>query len=153
MLALLATLLLAPPPAAQATDTLVRTRSSLPVTEAVSRLRTAAESRGLTIFAVVDHAANARQAELALPPTTLVLLGNPRAGTLLMHCDPAVAVDLPLRMLIWQDAEGGTWIGHQPVSLLRTRYQLESCGEVLERIDGVLAALRREAAGSGGEDW
>lgn len=122
------------------------------MSETVTRLLTAAESRGLTIFAVVDHAANARQADLALPPTTLVLLGNPRAGTLLMQCDPAVAVDLPLRMLVWQDAEGRTWVGHQPVSLLRTRYQLESCGEVLERLKGVLEALRREAAGAGGED-
>lgn len=152
MLPLLATLLLAHAPAAQAADTLVRTRSSLPVAETVTRLRIAAEARGLTIFAVVDHAANARQAELALPPTTLVLLGNPRAGTLLMHCDPAVAVDLPLRMLIWQDSEARTWIGHQPVALLRTRYRLESCGGVLERIEGVLEALRREAAGAGGED-
>lgn len=153
MFAFLAMILLAPLPAPQASDTLVRTRSSLPVAEAVTRLRTAATARGLTIFAVVDHAANARQVELALQPTTLVLLGNPRAGTLLMHCDPAVAVDLPLRMLIWQDAEGRTWVGHQPVSLLRTRYQLESCGEVLERLEGVLEALRREAAGSGGDDW
>lgn len=120
--------------------------------ETVTRLRTAAESRGLTIFAVVDHAANARQAELALPPTTLVLLGNPRAGTLLMHCDPAVAVDLPLRILVWADTEGRTWIGHQPVSVLRVRYRLEPCVEVLDRIEGVLEALRREAAGAGGED-
>ncbi len=152
MIALLATLLLTPPPAPEPTDTLVRTRSSLPVAETVTRLRSAAESRGLTIFAVVDHAANARQAELALPPTILVLLGNPRAGTLLMHCDPAVAVDLPLRMLVWQDAEGHTWIGYQPVSLLRARYRLESCGEVLARIEGVLEALHREAAGAGGAE-
>ncbi|HUG27427.1 MAG TPA: DUF302 domain-containing protein, partial [Gemmatimonadales bacterium] len=67
--------------------------------------------------------------------------------------DPAVAVDLPLRMLVWQDAEARTWIGHQPVSLLRARYQLEACGEVLQRIEGVLEALRLEAAGAGGEDW
>jgi uncharacterized protein (DUF302 family) len=153
MLTLLATLVLAPPPATQAPDTLVRTRSSHPVAETVTRLRTAAESRGLTIFAVVDHAANARQADLDLPPTTLVILGNPRAGTLLMHCDPAVAVELPLRMLVWEDSEARTWIGHQPVSLLRMRYRLEACGEVLERIEGVLEVLRREAAGAGGGDW
>ncbi len=152
MLAILTALLLTPLPAGAVTDTLVRTQSSLPAAETVTRLRTAAESRGLTIFAVVDHAASARQAELVLPPTTLVILGNPRAGTLLMHCDPAVAVDLPLRMLIWEDREGRTWIGHQPVSLLRARYRLDSCGEVLDRIEGVLEALRREAAGAGGED-
>lgn len=151
MLFILTALLLTPLPPGAASDSLVRTRSSLPVAETVTRLRAAAESRGLTIFAVVDHAANARQAELALPPTTLVILGNPRAGTLLMQCDPAVAVDLPLRMLVWQDSEARTWIGHQPVTLLRTRYRLEACGEVLHRIEGVLEALRREAAGAGGE--
>lgn len=152
MIAFLAILLLAPPPASPASDTLVRTRSSLPVAETVTRLRTVAGSRGLTIFAIVDHAANARQADLTLPPTTLILLGNPRAGTLLMRCDPAVAVDLPLRMLVWEDAESRTWIGHQPVALLRARYRLEACAEVLQRIEGVLEALRREAAGAGGED-
>ncbi len=152
MLTLLATLILVAPPTSPATDTLVRTRSSLTVGETVTRLRTAVESRGLTIFAIVDHAANARQADLTLPPTTLVLFGNPRAGTLLMHCDPAVAVDLPLRMLVWEDAESRTWIGHQAVALLRARYRLEACGEVLDRIEAVLEALRREAAGVGGVD-
>lgn len=147
MLALLALLTLAAPPA----DTLLRTMSSLPVPETVTRLRTAAESRGLTVFAVVDHAANARQADLALAPTTLVLLGNPRAGTLLMQCDQAAAVDLPLRMLVWQDHEGRTWVGHHPVTALANQYRLGDCGEVLARIAGVLEALRREAAGAGGD--
>jgi uncharacterized protein (DUF302 family) len=146
MLPLLAILALTTAPA----DTLLRTRSSLPVPETVMRLRQAAEARGLTIFALVDHAANARDVNLELGPTTLVLLGNPRAGTLLMQCDPAVAVDLPLRMLVWEDPEGRIWVGHHPVSSLAERFRLDGCREVLDRIAGVLDALRREAAGAGG---
>lgn len=147
MITLLATLAVALAPA----DTLVRTQSSLPAAETVARLRAAATSRGLTIFAVVDHAANARDAGLELPPTTLVLLGNPRAGTLLMHCDRRVAVDLPLRMLVWTDADGRTWVGHHAAAVLTERYALQECLPVVETIAGVLEALRREAAGAGGD--
>ncbi|MFN2315352.1 MAG: DUF302 domain-containing protein [Gemmatimonadales bacterium] len=147
MLTLLAALVFAPVPA----DTLLRTQSSLGVAQTVVRLRTAAESRGLTIFAVVDHAANARAVDLPLAASTLVLLGNPRAGTLLMQCDPSVAADLPLRMLVWEDAEGRTWVGHHDARALATRYDLAACQETVDRIVGVLEALRREAAGAGGE--
>lgn len=147
MLAVLAALALATAPA----DTLLRTQSSLAVAPTVVRLRTAAESRGLTIFAEVDHAANARAVDLSLAPSTLILLGNPRAGTLLMQCDPAVAADLPLRMLVWEDAEGRTWVGHSDARLLASRYDLVACQETIDRIVGVLEALRREAAGAGGE--
>lgn len=147
MLAVLAALSLAAAPA----DTLIRTRSSLPVAETVTRLRAAAESRGLTVFAVIDHAANARGSGLELLPTVLVLLGNPAAGTILMHCDQRVAVDLPLRMLVWQDNEGRTWVGHHAAPRLAADFALADCGDILERIGGVLEALRREAAGAGGE--
>lgn len=151
MIALIAALALTAASAPALADTLVRTRSSLPVAETVLRLRSAVESRGVTIFAVIDHAANARDAGLSLEPTTLILFGNPAAGTLLMHCDPAVAVELPLRMLVWRDAEQRVWVGHQPVSRLAAAFRLEGCGEVLDRIAGVLEALRREAAGAGGD--
>jgi uncharacterized protein (DUF302 family) len=147
MLALLAAAVLAAAPA----DTLLRTQSSLPVAATVTRLRAAAESRGLTVFAIVDHGANARGSGLTLPPTVLVLLGHPAAGTLLMHCDPQVAADLPLRMLVWEDSEGRTWVGHHPASRLARDFRLAECGENLTRIAGVLEALRREAAGAGGE--
>jgi len=134
-------------------DTLLRSLSPVGVAQTVTRLAAAATAQGMTIFATVDHAANATGVGMTLPPTTVVILGNPRAGTLLMQCAPAVAVDLPLRILIWEDGEGRTWIGHRDPQELVAQYGLEGCRAIIERISGVLATLRREATapGSGGD--
>lgn len=139
VLALIAALVVGP------ADTLLRTPSPVGVAETVSRLTTAATAQGMTIFATVDHAANAAGVGMTLPPTIVVILGNPRAGTLLMQCAPTVAVDLPLRILVWEDGEGRTWVGHRDPLELVERYRMEGCRPVLERIAGVLATIRREA--------
>jgi len=131
--------------AAGAPDTLLRSPSPVGVAETVSRLAAAATAQGMTIFATVDHAANAAAVGMNLLPTTLVILGNPRAGTLLMQCSPAVAAELPLRILVWQDAEGRTWVGHQDPQELVARHGLEECRGIVERIAGALATLRRTA--------
>lgn len=134
-------------------DTLLRSPSPVGVAQTVTRLAAAATAQGMTIFATVDHAANAAGVGMTLPPTTVVIVGNPRAGTLLMQCAPAVAVDLPLRILVWEDAEGRTWVGHQDPQELLARYGLGGCRAIVERISGVLATLRREATAprGGGE--
>ncbi len=126
-------------------DTLLRNQSPLGVAQTVTRVVAAATAQGMTIFATDDHAANATGVGMTLSPTTVVILGNPRAGTLLMQCAPAVAVDLPLRILVWKDAEGRTWVGHQDPLELVARYGMEGCRAVVERMAGVLATLRREA--------
>src|SRR3954470_13092082 len=81
-------------------------RSASGYGETVERLIDAIESRGLTVFARIDHAAGARDAGLELADEQVVLFGNPRAGTPLMQGDPRIGIELPLRMLVWAGADG-----------------------------------------------
>lgn len=129
-------------------DTLVRVPSPYAVDVTADRLEQAAAARGLTRFARIDHAANAAEAELVLRPTVVLIVGNPAAGTLLMHCDQTVAVELPLRILVWADEQDRVWVGHLPVEGLATRYALDPCGQVLARVGQGLTALIAEVVRS-----
>ncbi|PJK11718.1 hypothetical protein CO614_07130 [Lysobacteraceae bacterium NML120232] len=88
--------------------TLQRQDSPLSVRETAAALRTQLESRGITVFALVDHAAAAEKAGLSMPPTQVLLFGNPRGGTPLMQAHPDLALDLPMRVLIRQTPDGKT---------------------------------------------
>ena len=114
--------------------------------ETLKRLIGAIERRGLTVFARVDHAAGARAVGLELPPEEVVMFGSPRAGTPLMQADPRVGVELPLRMLVWEDAEG-TRVGHLDPRELAEGYDVQAEHATLESMAGLLAALAAEAAG------
>ena len=81
-------------------------RSDSGYRETVGRLSEAIERRGLTVFGRIDHAAAAREAGLELADEEVVVFGSPRAGTPLMQSDPRIGVELPLRMVVWSDAEG-----------------------------------------------
>lgn len=131
----------------QPSDTLARVRSDAAVAATSSRLDQAARRRGLTVFATIDHAANARAAGLGLRPTVLLLVGNPQVGTRLMQCGQAIAIDLPLRILVWEDEAGAVWVGYQPPRALAERHGLRGCDEPLDRVGAALAALAAEAAG------
>lgn len=85
---------------------LQRIASSQDVATTVAALRSALESRGITVFAEIDHAAAAREAGLEMPPTRVLLFGNPKGGTPLMEKHPDLALDLPLRVLVRQGADG-----------------------------------------------
>lgn len=128
-------------------DGLVRVRSGRTMGETVAALDSLAKARGLTVFARVDHAANARGAGLELRPTTLFILGNPQVGTRLMQCVQTAAIDLPLRVLIWTDEARQVWIGYEDPAALAARHGLGECREPLERVKAGLAALVAAAAG------
>jgi uncharacterized protein (DUF302 family) len=112
----------------------------------VSRLIEAIASRGLTVFGLIDHAAMASEAGLELPAEEVVLFGNPRAGTPLMQSDPMVGVELPLRMLVWEDPDG-TLLGYNDPLELARRYDLGQHRATLETMSGLLAALAADATG------
>src|SRR5207302_9133609 len=97
------------------TMSLTTVKSAHGVPETVDRVIAALSLRGIRIFARIDHAAGARQAGLELADEELVIFGDPRAGTLLMHADAAVGYDHPLRLLIW-DARGYSMIGSLPTT-------------------------------------
>lgn len=112
------------------------------VAETRDRFTAVLAERGLTLFAVIDHSENAAQAELSLRPTVVVLFGNPKLGTPLMQCEQALAIDLPQKVLIWQDDQGQVQLAYNDPRYLGGRHRLGSCGsEVIERIGGALSGL------------
>lgn len=92
------------------------------VDETVARLETILETRGIKLFAVVDHSGEAAKVGLLMPPTKLLIFGNPKAGTPLMQATPSVAIDLPLKILVQQDADGKTWLSYNTPEYLRERH-------------------------------
>jgi uncharacterized protein (DUF302 family) len=125
---------------------MIVTRSISGHAETLSRLIKAIASRGLTLFAVIDHAAAAKAVGLDLRPEAVVLLGNPQAGTPLMQSDPRIGAELPLRMLVWQDDEG-TLLGYADPRDLAQSYDVGQHEATLESMSALLAALAASAAG------
>jgi len=78
----------------------------------------------VTLFALVDHSGEAEEAGMKMPPTKLLIIGNPRAGTPLMLAAPSIAIDLPLRILVWEDADQKTWVSYNSPAYLQERHSL-----------------------------
>jgi uncharacterized protein (DUF302 family) len=111
-----------------------------------ARLREALDAHDLQLFARIDHAAGARKAGIELDADVLLIFGNASVGTPLMQADPRVGIELPLRMLIWQDP-GGTHVGYLDPRELAGRYALDGQEETLEKQAAVLASVAAAAAG------
>ena len=92
------------------------------VAEVLTRIVSIAKARGITIFAQIDFSGDAARSKLTLRPTGLVILGNPTAGTPLMVATPTVAIDLPLKLLAFEDEDGGTWVSYNDPEYLRRRH-------------------------------
>ena len=114
--------------------------SAFPVKEAVDRMVEAVEEEGWHLFARIDHAGQARKKGLELRPTELILLGNPEIGTRLMQDRQVAAIDLPMKVLAWEDADGTVRIAHNSMAWLEERHgltdaaTLRAIGEVLTRV-------------------
>ena len=121
----------------------VESRSSFEAT--LTQLKAAIESRNLKLFAVIDHAAGAEKAGLSLAPTTVVLFGNPQIGTNLMTSAQTAGLDLPLKILVYETAEGETKLAYTPPSVLAANHGIEDRPDVIERMTGALAAIAEEA--------
>jgi uncharacterized protein (DUF302 family) len=121
--------------------TLRSVRASASVPETVSHLEHAIAGAGMKVFARIDHAEGARSAGLTMRPTVLILFGNAKTGTPLMVARPTVAIDLPLKALVWEDDDGTTWLTYNKPTLLEKRHGLEEslaaaltpAGTLLER--------------------
>ena len=114
---------------------LVRQQSHGSFDETMEKLQHAIHSKGLTIFAIVDHSGEAAKASLQMPPTKLLIFGSPKAGTPLMIASPSLAIDLPLKVLVAQDADGQVWISHNSPEYLRQRHNIPD--DLLKNISGV----------------
>src|SRR5437899_43626 len=82
------------------------------VDQTLEKLQALLRAKGVTLFALVDHSGEAAKVGMKLPPTKLVMFGNPKAGTPLMLAAPSVAIDLPLKLLVWEDAQGKVWLSY-----------------------------------------
>jgi uncharacterized protein (DUF302 family) len=110
------------------------------VADALHALEHELESRGIELFATIDHAAGARGVGLDLADEVVVVFGNPAVGTALMQSDPATGLDLPLRMLLWND-HGQTRVAYHDPRDLAADYSLAENGAVLDKLLGLLTAL------------
>jgi uncharacterized protein (DUF302 family) len=92
------------------------------VSETIQRLSDLLKSKGVAIFALVDHSGEAEKAGLKMRPTQLLIFGNPKAGTPLMVAAPSIAIDLPLKALAWEDAGGNVWLSYNSPEYLQQRH-------------------------------
>jgi uncharacterized protein (DUF302 family) len=113
------------PAGVETVDGVVHYRSDRTVDDTVTDLSAAIEGAGAKIFAASDQAAEATAGGLELRPTRLILFGNPRAGTPIMQAAPAAALDLPLKLLVWQADDGQTWITCFSGEWLRARFGID----------------------------
>jgi uncharacterized protein (DUF302 family) len=129
-----------------AADGLHTIRSQHGPGETMSRLQAEVEAKGLTVFARVDHAAGAAAVGLSLRPTELLMFGNAKGGTPLMQAVQTIGIDLPLKMLVWQDASGDTWLSYNDPSWLAKRHGLtQEAGAVVRALAAALEALAKTA--------
>ena len=111
------------------------------VATTLDRFENILKSKGITIFARIDHAAGAKKIGESMAPTQVMLFGNPKLGTPLMKINREAAFDLPLRALAWQDDNGKVWLEVTDPAVLNQRYGLAKAGGVLAKITGALKKL------------
>jgi uncharacterized protein (DUF302 family) len=114
------------------------------VDETVEKLKGIFQTKGITLFALVDHSGEAEKVGMKMPPTKLLIFGNPKGGTPLMIAAPSSAIDLPLKILVSEDAQGKTWISYNSPEYLCSRHGLPR--ELLPNI-AVIEALVAQVAG------
>jgi uncharacterized protein (DUF302 family) len=95
------------------------------VDETVDRLKNILQSKGVKLFALVDHSGEAEKAGMKMPPTKLLIFGNPKGGTPMMLAVPSVAIDLPLKILVWEDANKKSWVSYNSLAYLQQRHNLQ----------------------------
>lgn len=126
---------------ASADSSLITKESHYSVAETIDRIERVVTDKGMLLFARINHADEARKIGLQMPPTELLIFGNPKGGTALMLAAPTVAIDLPMKALAWQDQTGRVWLTYNASVLLPMRHGLavelaaglDSVGTLLER--------------------
>ena len=111
------------------------------VPETLARFESILKERGLTIFARVDHSGEAEKAGLKMRPTQLLIFGSPKAGTPLMIATRSVAIDLPLKALVWEDESGRVWISYDAPEYLQQRHGFPA--DLLNNIAGASALIQK----------
>ena len=129
----------------QAADGIITLPSAHDVSTTADRLVKALQSKGMNVFTRIDHAQGAASVNQTLRPTQLVIFGNPKVGTPLMQCAQSVAIDLPQKALIWEDAEGKVWLSYNDPGHLAKRHAIDGCDETLIKVGNALADFAKAA--------
>lgn len=116
-------------------DGIISRPSKYSVPETLDRLEASLREKGVKVFARVDHSGEAEKVGMKMPPTQVLIFGNPRAGTPAMVAEPTTAIDLPLKALAWQDSEGKVWLSYNDVEYLKRRFGLND-----DTLKGIAAA-------------
>jgi uncharacterized protein (DUF302 family) len=122
---------------------IVDTPSNHSVEQTVEKLKGILQAKEVTLFAQVDHSGEAEKVGMKMPPTKLLIFGSPKAGTPLMLAAPSIAIDLPLKILVWEDAQARVWVSYNSPAYLQERHGLPP--ELLQNI-AVVEALAAKAA-------
>jgi uncharacterized protein (DUF302 family) len=123
---------------------IIQKLSAHSVDETVDKLKAILQSKGVTLFALVDHSGEAERVGMRMPPTKLLIFGNPKAGTPLMLAAPSSAIDLPLKILVSQDTQGRVWFSYNSPEYLKQRHHLPA--DLLQNVS-VVEALVSKASG------
>lgn len=133
-----------------ANDGITEVRSNHSVEETVDRIMSVLQSKGVMLFALIDHSGEARKVGMTMPPTKLLIFGNPKAGTPLMLAAPSIAIDLPLKILVAEDKNGSVWISYNSTEYLKDRHNVQpellANIAVVETLAGRAAELSTDAA-------
>lgn len=130
---------------ANAEESVITFKSHYSAKETADRFEAIIKNKNLTLFARIDHKKNAENVDLALKPTEVIIFGNPNVGTPLMQCSQQVAIDLPQKVLITQDADQNVWLSYNNPNYLKKRHNIKGCDEVLSKIARVLNNLSKAA--------
>jgi uncharacterized protein (DUF302 family) len=123
---------------------IIDTPSKHSVDETVEKLKTILQAKGITLFALVDHSGEAEKVGMKMRPTKLLIFGNPKGGTPVMLAAPSIAIDLPLKILVWEDSGGKVWLSYNSPAYLQERHTVPP--ELVQNIAvvGTLATLAGE---------
>jgi uncharacterized protein (DUF302 family) len=127
----------------QAADGLVAVKSPHSARETMDKLEATAKARNLNVFARIDHAAGAAKVGKTLRATEVLIFGNPQGGTPLMECAQSAGIDLPLKALVWEDAQGQVWVGYNDPAWLAKRHNAAQCpavGGLTKALEGLAEA-------------
>lgn len=120
---------------------LVAKQSPHSVADTLDRLEIVLASKNISVMARIDHAANAASVDMELRPTQLLIFGNPAVGTKLMQAEQTMGIELPMKALAWEDAEGQVWIAYESPEVFAERRGLSPDHEVVQAVSGALDGL------------
>jgi uncharacterized protein (DUF302 family) len=123
---------------------IITKQSNYSVPETLHRLEAILTAKGIKIFALVDHSGEAEKAGLKMPPTQLLIFGNPKGGTPVMLAAPTAAIDLPLKALAWQDVNGQVWLSYNDPAYIQRRFGLSA--EIMKPLAGMGVVIEQALA-------